>query len=48
VLSLDPDLPELRQLTNELAQVLYSYNANGEVQLPRRRPGTAAPTWPMP
>jgi hypothetical protein len=30
VISLDPDLPDLRQLKSELTQVLYSHNGNGK------------------
>jgi phage terminase large subunit len=43
LISLDPDLPELRVLKNELAQALFSYNANGKVAITKTPPGHKSP-----
>jgi hypothetical protein len=43
VISLDPDLPELRQLKNELAQVLYEINPNGKIQIVKTPAGYRSP-----
>jgi phage terminase large subunit len=43
VISLDPDLTDLRQLKSELAQVLYKLNANGKVVVDKAPDGYRSP-----
>jgi hypothetical protein len=43
IISLDPDLPELRLLKNELAQILYETNPNGKVQIVKTPAGYRSP-----
>jgi phage terminase large subunit len=43
VISLDPDLSDLRQLKSELSQVLYKLNANGKVVVDKAPDGYRSP-----
>jgi phage terminase large subunit len=43
VIALDPELPELRQLKSELAQVLYGHNPNGKIQIVKTPAGYRSP-----
>jgi hypothetical protein len=43
VVSLDPNLADLRQLKSELAQVLYQHNANGKIQIVKTPAGYKSP-----
>jgi hypothetical protein len=43
IISLDPGLPDLRQLKNELAQVLYGHNPNGKIFIQKTPAGYRSP-----
>lgn len=43
VISLDPDLMDLRQLKSELSQVLYKHNANGKIVIEKTPSGYRSP-----
>lgn len=43
IVSLDPDLPELRELKSELSQVTYKHNPSGKVLIDKAPDGFASP-----
>jgi hypothetical protein len=43
LISLDPELPDLRQLKSELAQVLYGHNPNGKIVIQKTPAGYRSP-----